>query len=126
MTHAEASGIFLVGMVLHNWAVEHNMAALDSLAVEGCPLSTLYYYTLSNHHMTTGFGSFDLLTLGLLQKGRRHSPGLFQESSCWICLAFLVYEYTGTCRYSFTKDSFAGHSGLYCGDFLTVSNIVSS
>ena len=45
MTHAEASGIFLVGMVLHNWAVEPNMAALDSLAFEECPLSSVPLYS---------------------------------------------------------------------------------
>ena len=30
--------------------------------------------TLSNHHMTTGFGPFELPTWGLLQRGRDHSP----------------------------------------------------
>jgi len=30
--------------------------------------------TLSNHHMTTGFGPFELPTCGLLQRGRDHSP----------------------------------------------------
>ena len=28
----------------------------------------------SSHHMTTGFGPFELPTCGLLQKGRDHSP----------------------------------------------------
>ena len=27
-------------------------------------------------------------------------------------------------RYSCTEDSFAGHLGLYCGDYLTVSIVV--
>ena len=30
--------------------------------------------TLSGPRMTTGFGPFELLTRGLLQKGRDHSP----------------------------------------------------
>ena len=30
--------------------------------------------TLSGHHMTTGFGPFELPTRYLLQKGRDHSP----------------------------------------------------
>ena len=29
---------------------------------------------LSGHHMTIGFGSFELLTCGLLQRGWDHSP----------------------------------------------------
>ena len=30
--------------------------------------------TLSGHHMTTGFGPFELPTCGLLQRGWDHSP----------------------------------------------------
>ena len=30
--------------------------------------------TLSDHRMTTGFGPFELLTCGLLQRGQDHSP----------------------------------------------------
>ena len=30
--------------------------------------------TLSDHHVTTGFGPFELPTCGLLQSGRDHSP----------------------------------------------------
>ena len=30
--------------------------------------------TLSGHHMTTSFGSSELLTCGLLQRGQDHSP----------------------------------------------------
>ena len=33
--------------------------------------------TLSSPRMTTGFGPFELLTRGLLQKGRDHSPPKF-------------------------------------------------
>ena len=30
--------------------------------------------TRSGHHMTTGFGPFELMICGLLQRGRDHSP----------------------------------------------------
>ena len=42
--------------------------------------------TLSGHRMTTDFGPFELLTHGLLQKGRDHSPpkACFEEPSFWL------------------------------------------
>ena len=50
--------------------------------------------TISDHHMIIGFGPFELLTCGLLQRGRT-TPHLrlvlFEEPSSW--LAF-NYEYT--------------------------------
>ena len=42
--------------------------------------------TLSGLHMTTGFGPFELLTHGLLQKGQDHSlpKFCFEEPSFWL------------------------------------------
>ena len=43
----------------------------------------LFMSTLSSHHMTMSFSSFELLTHGLLQKGKDHSPpkACFEEPS---------------------------------------------
>ena len=45
--------------------------------------------SLSDHRMTTGFGSFELPTCRLLQRGGDHSLFLFEEPSSW--LAFTVH-----------------------------------
>ena len=48
--------------------------------------------TLSDDRMTTGFGPFELLTCGLLQRGRDHSP----PKACLFALNWLsqYYKYT--------------------------------
>ena len=59
--------------------------------------------------LTEGVGEW--LTYGILARYRvvlvEHLGGLFFDG-----------------RRSCTEDSFAGHSGLYCGDFLSVSILV--
>ena len=56
--------------------------------------------TLSNHHMTTGFGPFELLTCGLLKRGWDHSPPkacfhfLFEEPSSQVLAFNSAHEYT--------------------------------
>ena len=57
--------------------------------------------TLSGPCMTTGFGSFELPTCGLLQKGRDHSPPKFyfvRSPAFWLVQlllgAFTVYKYS--------------------------------
>ena len=50
--------------------------------------------------------------------------GMGEWSTYGLPLSFLVGRLGGLCldgRCSCTEDSFAGHSGLYCGDFLTVN-----
>ena len=47
---------------------------------------------LSGHRMTTGFGPFELLTCGLLQKGRGHSLPKFyfvRSPAFWLAQLFL-------------------------------------
>ena len=41
IANSEASGIFLVGVVLHNRAVEHNVAAFSELSLAICWLGRL-------------------------------------------------------------------------------------
>ena len=49
--------------------------------------------TFSGHHMTTGFGPFEFLTCGLLQRGRDHSTpkacNFFEEFSSQLTFTVL-------------------------------------
>ena len=52
--------------------------------------------TLSDPHMTTGFGPFELPTRGLLQKGRDHFPPrvFSEESSFWLAHCVVLWAFT--------------------------------